>query len=254
MKAVILAGGYGTRISEESELRPKPMVEIGGRPLLWHIMKLYSSYGIREFIVCLGYMQHVVKDYFINYPLRNADLFIDIGLGSCETSQAPVDDWKIHLVDTGMDTLTGGRLKRVAHLVGDEHFCFTYGDGLSDVDISRLVRFHYEQNSIATVTAIQPHGKFGALEIQGTKVVNFKEKPKGDGSWVNGGFFVLSSEVFNYIHGDKTIWEEGPLEQLALAGQLSVWRHEGFWQCMDTLRDKRKLEELWATTAPWKVW
>jgi glucose-1-phosphate cytidylyltransferase len=254
MKAVILAGGFGTRISEESVFRPKPMIEIGGKPLLWHIMKIYSHHGINEFVICLGYMHHVIKDYFVNYSLRNSDLMIDLSTGLCEVKTQSAENWKIHLVDTGIDTLTGGRLKRVAHLLGDDDFCFTYGDGVSNLDIKRLVDFHRGHGLLATLTGVQPAGKFGALGIEDERVKAFKEKPLGDGSWVNGGFFVLSPKVIDLIEGDLTAWEEQPLEALAHGGDLAVWKHHGFWQCMDTLRDKQKLEELWDSSPPWRVW
>ena len=254
MKAVILAGGLGTRISEETHLKPKPMIEIGGKPILWHIMKTYSAHGINDFIICLGYKGYIVKEYFANYYLHHSDVTFDIQNNSMAVHQSMSEPWKVTLVDTGESSMTGGRLARVADYLEDD-FCFTYGDGLSDVNISELVRFHKEQNRQATVTAVQPPGRFGSLDIKGNKVVDFEEKPKGDGSWVNGGFFVLSPKVLDKIAGDAMIWEQEPLQELAAEGQLSVFKHDGFWQPMDTLRDKTYLEELWRKDkAPWKIW
>jgi glucose-1-phosphate cytidylyltransferase len=255
MKAVILAGGVGTRISEETDIRPKPMIEIGSKPILWHIMKMYSSHGIQEFIVCLGYRGYVIKEYFANYHLHTCDVSFDIANNSMEVHQSSAEPWKVTLVDTGDATQTGGRLKRVLGYVGEEDFCFTYGDGVSDLDITTLVAFHREQGALATVTAVQPPGRFGALDIEGDRISGFREKPRGDGGWINGGFFVLSPKVDDYIDGDDTVWEQEPMEALAHEGQLAPFPHEGFWHAMDTLRDKRQLEELWDSgTAPWKTW
>ncbi|MBA2710856.1 MAG: glucose-1-phosphate cytidylyltransferase [Tatlockia sp.] len=255
MKAVLLAGGLGTRISEETSLRPKPMIEIGGKPILWHIMKLYSTHNIHNFIVCLGYKGYVIKEYFANYFLHMSDVTIDISNNKMEIHQNSSEPWLITLVDTGEQTMTGGRLKRVAHHLGDEDFCLTYGDGVSDVDISSVIAFHNNHRKLATLTAIQPPGRFGSLLIENDQVKGFKEKPQGDGGWINGGFFVLSPKVVNYIEGDDTIWEKAPLENLAAEGQLSAYNHDGFWHPMDTLRDKTYLEELWETgNAPWKTW
>ena len=255
VKAVILAGGLGTRLSEETERRPKPMIEIGGKPILWHIMKMYSSHGIDEFVVCLGYRGYLIKEYFANYYLHASDVTFDLGSGATQVHENASEPWKVTLVDTGELTETGGRLRRVLPYVeGDEAFCFTYGDGVSDVDISELVRFHRENGRLATVTAVQPPGRFGAFETEGDTVRAFVEKPRGDGSWINGGFFVLSPDVGKYIVGDETVWEEEPLERLAADGQLSAYRYDGFWQMMDTLRDKNHLEELWGTHPPWRSW
>ncbi len=255
VKSVILAGGLGTRISEESHLRPKPMIEIGGKPILWHIMKIYSSHGIDEFIVCLGYRGYMIKEYFANYFLHMSDVTFDMAGNRMEVHQASAEPWKVTLVDTGENTLTGGRLKRVAQYLGQEDFCFTYGDGVSDVDIGALIEFHRREGRLATLTAVQPPGRYGALALQGDRVDRFEEKPAGDGAWINGGFFVLSPSVIDYIAGDSTSWESGPLEALAAQGQLSAWRHRGFWQPMDTLRDKNHLEDLWSSgRAPWKRW
>jgi len=256
MKAVILAGGLGTRISEETHLKPKPMIEIGGRPILWHIMKMYSFHGVNDFIICCGYKGYVIKEYFANYFLHMSDVTFDMSNNSMEVHQGKAEPWRVTLVDTGDETMTGGRLKRVApYLVNENCFCMTYGDGVSDVNISALVSFHQKNNTKATVTATLPPGRFGALDIQGNKVVGFKEKPKGDGAMINGGFFVLSPSVIDLIKDDETIWEREPIESLARDGQLSVYQHTGFWQPMDTLRDKNHLEELWSSgVAPWKVW
>lgn len=257
MKAVILAGGLGTRISEETSLKPKPMVEIGGRPVLWHIMKMYSAYGIHEFIICCGYKGYVIKEYFANYFLHMSDVTFDMELNRMEIHQRYAEPWRVTLVDTGEETMTGGRLKRVASYLKDEAaFCFTYGDGVSDVNLSKLIEFHHMHGLQATLTAIFPPGRFGALDIQADqRVRSFKEKPMGDGGMINGGFFVLSPAVLNLIDGDETIWEREPLERLAAAGELKAFQHDGFWQCMDTLRDKNHLEELWVNgRAPWKVW
>jgi glucose-1-phosphate cytidylyltransferase len=256
MKAVILAGGLGTRISEETSLRPKPMVEIGGKPILWHIMKIYSHYGIREFVICCGYKGYVIKEYFANYFLHMSDVTFDMSENRMEVHQRYAEPWRVTLVDTGEATQTGGRLKRVAQYVKDAPFCFTYGDGVSDVDIAALIRFHKEHGLKATLTATYPPGRFGALDIRRDhRVMTFKEKPRGDGGMINGGFFVLSPECLELLEGDETVWERGPLETLANSGQLAAFAHQGFWQPMDTLRDKTYLEDLWASgRAPWKVW
>ena len=254
MKAVILAGGLGTRISEESHLRPKPMIEIGGKPILWHIMKTYAHHGINDFVICLGYKGYIVKEYFANYFLHMSDVTFDMVQNRMEVHERYVEPWRVTLVDTGQDTQTGGRLKRVRDYVGDETFCLTYGDGVSDIDIGATIQFHREHGKLATVTAIQPPGRYGALNLEGDAVRGFQEKPAGDGAWINGGFFVLNPGVFDYIEGDMTSWEAQPLQQLALDGQLVSYRHSGFWQAMDTLRDKNHLEELWGKHAPWKVW
>ena len=254
MKAVILAGGLGTRISEESHLKPKPMIEIGGKPILWHIMKSYSHYGINDFVICLGYRGYVIKEYFANYFLHMSDVTFDMASNQMEVHQGNAEPWRVTLIDTGSDTLTGGRLRRVRDHVGDASFCFTYGDGLSDIDIGALVGFHRAHGRRATVTAIQPPGRYGALDMQGDSVHSFQEKPAGDGAWINGGYFVLEPSVFDYIEGDQTSWESQPLQQLAREAQLMAFQHAGFWQAMDTLRDKNHLEELWKTKPPWKVW
>ena len=256
MKLVILAGGLGTRISEETSIRPKPMIEIGGKPLLWHILKLYSHYGINDFIICCGYKGYVIKEYFFNYFLHMSDVTFDIQNNTFTVLDQKVEPWKVTLVDTGENTMTGGRLKKIAHYVRDEEaFCFTYGDGLADVNISKLIEFHRKQMRKATVTATRPPGRFGALAIEGDKVSRFVEKPQGDNGLINGGFFVLSPSVIDYISGDATIWEREPLERLANENNLSAYLHFGFWQPLDTLRDKMLLEELWSSgNAPWKVW
>jgi glucose-1-phosphate cytidylyltransferase len=254
MKAVVLAGGLGTRISEETHLRPKPMIEIGGKPVLWHILKTYDAHGIREFVVCLGYRGYQVKEFFANYFLHTSDVTIDLATNELQVHRKKAEPWRITLVDTGDQTQTGGRLKRVSDFI-DGTFCFTYGDGVADVNVGELINFHREQGRLATVTAVQPAGRFGALDIEGQQITRFEEKPPGDGSWVNGGFFVLEPSALDYIEGDTTVWEREPLERLARAGQLSAFRHRGFWQPLDTLRDKVKLEELWASgKAPWKTW
>lgn len=256
MKAVILAGGLGTRISEESISRPKPMIEIGGKPILWHIMKIYSHYGINEFIVCCGYKGYVIKEYFANYFLHMSDVTFDMQKNSMEVHQRFAEPWKVTLVDTGEDTMTGGRLKRVGEYVKDEEaFCFTYGDGVSDINIQALIDFHKQQGVQATLTAVYPPGRFGALDIKDHKVATFKEKPKGDGGMINGGFFVLSPSILSLLQGDSTVWEKEPLEYLAKTSQMAAYNHSGFWQAMDTLRDKNYLEELWSSgKAPWKTW
>jgi len=257
MKAVLLAGGIGTRISEETALRPKPMIEIGGKPILWHIMKMYSAHGIHDFIICCGYKGYVIKEYFANYFLHMSDVTFDMQQNKMEVHQRYAEPWRVTLVDTGDETMTGGRLKRVAqYLENEEVFCMTYGDGVSDVNLTKLIEFHRSHHLQATLTATYPPGRFGALDIHADhKVTSFTEKPKGDGGMINGGFFVLSPKVIDLIDGDSTIWEREPLERLAESGQLKAFPHEGFWQCMDTLRDKTHLEELWASgKAPWKVW
>ena len=256
MKAVILAGGLGTRISEESSSRPKPMIEIGGKPILWHIMKMYSHHGIYEFVICCGYKGYVIKEYFANYFLHMSDVTFDMTSNQMKVHQRNAEPWKVTLVDTGDDTMTGGRLKRVAAYVKDEEiFCFTYGDGVSDVNISELIAFHKSQKVKATLVATKPPGRFGVLDLKGNRVTSFMEKPKGDGAMINGGFFVLSPLVIDYITDDQTIWEREPLERLAQEGNLAAFQHHGFWQPMDTLRDKTYLEELWQSgKAPWKVW
>ncbi|MDN0084267.1 glucose-1-phosphate cytidylyltransferase [Crenobacter sp. SG2305] len=256
MKAVILAGGLGTRISEETTTRPKPMVEIGGKPILWHIMKIYSHYGINEFVICCGYKGYVIKEYFANYFLHMSDVTFDMSNNKMEVHQRYAEPWRVTLVDTGEETMTGGRLKRVKQYVeNDDAFCFTYGDGVSNVNITQLIDFHRVQGVNATLTATYPPGRFGALDIRSDKVATFKEKPKGDGGMINGGFFVLSPKVIDLIDNDATIWEREPLEKLAETSQLAAFPHEGFWQPMDTLRDKIHLEELWQSgKAPWKVW
>ena len=255
MKAVILAGGLGTRLSEETIIKPKPMVEIGGMPILWHIMKCFSYYGVTDFVVCLGYKGYLIKEYFANYFLHMSDVTFDMCKNKMEVHQAKAEPWRVTLVDTGDGTMTGGRLKRMATYVGEEDFCFTYGDGVADVNIKKLIQFHKAQGTLATVTSVQPPGRFGTLDIASGKVAGFQEKPQGDGASINGGFFVLSPRIMDYIDNDNTIWERQPLENLASEGQLSAYRHDGFWRPMDTLRDKVMLDELWANgKAPWKVW
>ncbi len=254
MKVVILAGGLGSRISEETALRPKPMVEIGTKPILWHIMKLYSSYGLHEFVICLGYKGYMIKEYFANYFLHTCDVTFDMSTNEMQVHHQHTEPWKVTLVDTGEHTMTGGRLKRVKnHLTED--FCFTYGDGLSNVDIGQLLAFHQQHASKATMTTVQPPGRFGAVNIAHNKITDFHEKPQGDGGWINGGFFVLNPSVIDYIENDSTVWEKQPLEQLAKEGELRAFFHQGFWQPMDTLRDKVHLEKLWESGhAPWKTW
>lgn len=256
MKAVILAGGLGTRISEETHLKPKPMIEIGGKPILWHIMKLYSAHGVHEFVICCGYKGYIIKEYFANYFLHMSDVTFDMIQNRMEVHQKYAEPWKVTLVDTGEETMTGGRLKRVGEYVrNEEAFCFTYGDGVADVDITALIAFHQSHNGLATVTAVQPPGRYGALVRDGHTVKGFREKPRGDGGWINGGFFVLSPRVLDYIAGDTTSWELEPLTQLAREEQLHAFEHKGFWQPMDTLREKNHLEELWLSgEAPWKCW
>ena len=254
MKAVILAGGLGTRISEESVSRPKPMIEIGGKPILWHILKMYSSHGINDFIICCGYKGYVIKEYFANYFLHMSDVTIDMSHNSIEVHQKKAEPWKITLIDTGDNTQTGGRLKRVSEYL-DSDFCMTYGDGVGSVDISASIQFHQQHGKLATMTAVQPPGRFGALEIDGTAVKSFIEKPQGDGGWINGGFFVLNPKVLDLVASDAIVWEKEPLETLARQGQLESFFHSGFWRPMDTLRDKTSLEELWSSgNAPWKSW
>ena len=256
MKCVILAGGLGTRISEETSTRPKPMIEIGGRPILWHIMKIYSAHGIRDFVVCCGYKGYVIKEYFANYFLHMSDVTFDMQENTMEVHHRSAEPWRVTLVDTGDDTLTGGRLRRVESYVRDEDaFCFTYGDGVADIDVSALLAFHRDHGKPATVTAVQPPGRYGALDMDGASVRGFVEKPQGDGGWINGGFFVLSPECLELIDGDNSSWEGAPLAALATRGDLMAYHHRGFWQPMDTLRDKNQLENLWQTQqAPWKVW
>lgn len=255
MKLVILAGGLGTRISEETSVRPKPMVDIGGRPILWHIMKMYASYGVNDFILCLGYKGYLIKEFFANYFLHTSDVTIDLANNAMEVHQRTAEPWKVTMVETGESTMTGGRLKRVRPYLGDEDFCCTYGDGVADIDIGKLISYHRDTKKLATLTAVQPPGRFGALQLENELVRGFQEKPQGDGGWVNGGFFVLSPRVLDYIDGDDTIWEREPMERLAGERQLSAHFHSGFWQPMDTLRDKNLLEALWASgKAPWKTW
>lgn len=258
MKVVILAGGLGTRLSEETDIRPKPMVEIGGRPIIWHIMKIYASYGFTDFVICLGYKGYFIKEYFANYFLHQTDMTIDLGSNQIEYHKSASEKWKISLIDTGKDSMTGGRIKRIQSYIGNEPFMLTYGDGVADINIGSLVEFHKSHGKLLTVTAIQPSGRFGALEMdeQSGQVGSFLEKPKGDGVWINGGFFVCQPEVFSYINqGDATIWEQEPLQKIAKDGQLVGYRHEGFWRPMDTLKDKQDLNDLWnSNKALWKIW
>jgi glucose-1-phosphate cytidylyltransferase len=256
VKAVILAGGLGTRISEETSLKPKPMIEVGGRPILWHIMKLYSAHGVNDFVICCGYKGYVIKEYFANYFLHMSDVTFDMQQNKMEVHQQKAEPWRVTLVDTGDETMTGGRLKRVReHLVGEQAFCFTYGDGVSDLDVSASIEFHKHHGKLATVTAVKPPGKYGALERSGDRVIGFTEKPPGDGGYINGGFFVLSPACIDLIAGDDVSWESSPLSELAARGELMSYQHPGFWQPMDTLREKNLLEELWASgKAPWKIW
>lgn len=255
MKVVILAGGFGTRISEESHIKPKPMIEIGGKPILWHIMKLYSHFGLNDFIICLGYKGYVIKEYFSNYFLHMSDVTYCMKENRMEIHEKYAEPWKVTLVDTGEHTLTGGRLKKVQKFIGDDTFCFTYGDGLSDININDLIHFHTTHGKKATVTAIQPPGRYGALEMDGESVRQFQEKPAGDGAWINGGFFVLEPGVLDYIENDMTSWETTPLQRLSKDGELQAFQHKGFWQAMDTLREKNYLEDLWnKQKAPWKIW
>ena len=255
MKVVILAGGLGTRLSEETGARPKPMVEVGGKPILWHIMKIYSAQGFNEFVICLGYKAYMIKEYFANYFLHTSDVTFDMKNNSMEVHQNTAEPWKVTLVDTGENTMTGGRIKRIKDYVGNEDFCMTYGDGVGNVDIRALVDFHKKHGKHATVTATQLAGRFGALTIHDSQVMNFQEKPDGDGAWISGGFFVLSPKIFDYIEDDKTIWEREPAERLAQESQMNAFFHHGFWQPMDTLQHKNMLEKLWAAgDAPWKIW
>lgn len=256
MKAVILAGGFGTRLSEETHLRPKPMVEIGGKPLLWHIMKIYSCYGVNEFVICLGYMGYVIKEYFLNYYVHNADLTADLASGDHTIHGSKAEPWKVHLIETGLHTMTGGRVKRIQRFVEDGAFCLTYGDGLADIDVRSLISFHKSHGRAATVTSVQPPGRFGVLNLgDAGRVTAFQEKPSDEIGWINGGFFVLEPKIFDYIDGDEEIWERKPLERLANDGELHAFKHAGFWRPCDTLRDKRDLESLWKSgDAPWKVW
>lgn len=255
MKAVILAGGMGSRLSEETSLRPKPMLEIGGRPILWHIMKLYAAHGVNDFIICCGYKGYVIKEYFANYFLHMSDVTFDIEHNKMEVHQRFAEPWRVTLVDTGIATHTGGRIKRVKPYLGDEDFCLTYGDGVADVNIGKLVEFHNKEGKLATVTAVQPPGRFGVLELEGNLIRRFQEKPSGAGSWISAGFFVLSPKVVDYIEGDATPWEKEPMERLAKEGELNAFCHDGFWQSMDTLRDRQYLESLWQSgKAPWQVW
>ena len=256
MKVVILAGGFGTRLSELTDIRPKPMVEIGGKPILWHIMKIYSHYGFNDFVICLGYKGYMIKEYFANYYLHNSDLTIDFDENDINFHGSKVEPWKVTLVDTGVKSMTGGRIKRIEKYVDDETFMLTYGDGLSNININDLLKFHENNNKYATLTAVQPTGRFGALNIDSdSNVSEFKEKPKGDKSWINGGFFVLENEIFDYIEGDHTYWEREPLENLANDNQLAAHKHRGFWKPMDMLKDKKELEKLWESgNAKWKLW
>jgi len=256
MKAVILAGGLGTRISEETDVKPKPMIEVGGKPILWHIMKMYSSHGVNDFIICCGYKGYVIKEYFANYFLHMSDVTFCMKKNKMNVHHEGAEPWTVTLIDTGDNTMTGGRIKKIKkYIKDDEAFCLTYGDGVSDVDIGKLIKYHREQQTMATLTAVYPPGRFGALELINNKVQTFKEKPKGDGARINGGFFVLSPKVIDLIEDDSTVWEQDPMEKLASQGQMSAFEHDGFWQPMDTLRDKNYLEELWQShTPPWKLW
>ncbi|MCL5261183.1 MAG: glucose-1-phosphate cytidylyltransferase [Gammaproteobacteria bacterium] len=255
MKAVILAGGFGSRLSEETDIKPKPMVEIGGRPILWHVMKIYSAYGINDFVICLGYKGYMIKEYFANYFLHMSDVTFDMQKNSMQVLQKYAEPWRVTLVDTGENTMTGGRLKRVKNYIGDEDFCFTYGDGVGNVNIPELIALHKKEKRLSTVTAVQPPGRFGAIEFNNNQAINFVEKPHGDKGWINGGFFVLSPKVIDYIEGDHTLWEKEPMQNLATEGQMSVYFHKEFWQPMDTLREKHMLEDLWKSgKAPWKTW
>ncbi len=257
MKAVILAGGYGTRLSEETSVRPKPMVEIGEKPIIWHIMKIYSHYGINDFIICCGYKSYMIKEYFSNYFLHRSDVTFDLKENKMKVHQNDIEPWKITLIDTGNGTMTAGRLKRVKDYVGNETFCLTYGDGVSDVDIKKLIRFHKDHDNLATLTAVQPPGRFGTFQLarNNHKIDLFKEKPQSNNAWINGGFFVLEPEIFDYIEGDETVWEREPLRQLAQSGNLGAFRHDSFWHPMDTLHDKNNLEKLWESgNCPWHIW
>lgn len=253
MKAVILAGGFGTRISEETDTRPKPMIEIGGQPILWHIMQIFSAYGVEDFIICLGYRGYMIKEYFINYRLHLSDMTVDIANGSIDFHRNGAESWRVSLIETGLSTMTGGRLKRVRKYIGEDDFFLTYGDGVADIDLAKLLAFHRSHGRLATVTAVVPPGRFGALALRGEEVRGFTEKPAGDGGTINGGFFVLSPKVIDYVDGDETVWEREPMEGLARDGQLMAYAHNGFWRPMDTLRDKNQLEALWAGGhAPWR--
>lgn len=255
MKAVVLAGGFGTRLSEETDRRPKPMVEIGGKPILWHIMKIYSHYGVNDFIICLGYKGYMIKEYFVNYYCHTSDITVDTRTGEIEVLRPGQDFWRVSLIETGQNTMTGGRLKRVREFVGDEDFHMTYGDGVGAIDLDALLAFHRQQGRLATVTAVHPPGRFGALEIEEGRVARFSEKPRGDGAYINAGFFVLSPKVLDYVEGDDTVWEREPMESLARDNQMSAFYHDGFWQPMDTLRDRNQLDSLWNSgKAPWKLW
>jgi len=255
MKAVILAGGFGTRISEESHLRPKPMIEIGGKPILWHIMKIYSYYGIHDFVICLGYKGYVIKEYFANYFLHTSDVTFDMRNNNMEVHEKHAEPWRVTLVDTGDDSMTGGRLRRVRDYLDEDTFCFTYGDGVTNLNINETIKGHKSAGKIATVTAIQPPGRYGALDIEGTRVQSFQEKPAGDGAWINGGFFVLEPSIFDYLNSDGDAFEGQPLKELARTGQLNAYQHDGFWQAMDTLRDKNQLDAMWNKgNPPWKLW
>lgn len=255
MKAVILAGGFGTRISEESHLRPKPMIEIGGKPILWHIMKIYSYYGIHDFVICLGYKGYVIKEYFANYFLHTSDVTFDMRNNNMEVHEKHAEPWRVTLVDTGDDSMTGGRLRRVRDYLDKDTFCFTYGDGVTNLNINEAIKAHKSAGKVATVTAIQPPGRYGALDIEGTRVQSFQEKPAGDGAWINGGFFVLEPSIFDYLSSDGDAFEGQPLKELARTGQLNSYQHNGFWQAMDTLRDKNQLDAMWDKgNPPWKLW
>jgi glucose-1-phosphate cytidylyltransferase len=254
MKAVILAGGLGSRLSEETSVKPKPMVEIGGKPILWHVMKIYSSHGINDFVICLGYRGYVIKEYFANYALHTTDVTFDMQKGSMEVHESSTEPWRVTLVDTGEETMTGGRLRRVRRYVSDDTFCFTYGDGVSDVDLGAVLDQHKRAGKLATVTTVQPPGRWGSLILEDDEVRGFREKPEGDGGWINGGFFVLEPAAIDRIAGDATIWEREPMESLARDGELHAYRHTGFWHAMDTLRDRQTLEALWADGAPWRTW
>jgi glucose-1-phosphate cytidylyltransferase len=255
MKAVILAGGLGTRIAEESTVRPKPMVEIGGKPILWHIMKIFSAHGVNDFVICLGYKGYMIKEYFANYHLHLCDVTFDVANNAMQVHQNNAEPWRVTLVDTGDQTATGGRLKRVARYLGDDDFYFTYGDGVGNIDLNAVLALHRAQETLATVTTVQPPGRFGAVNMKDSKITSFVEKPVGDGGWINGGFFVLSPKVIDYIEDDSTVWERAPMERLAAEGNLSAYLHDGFWHPMDTLRDKIALDEMWNTgQAPWKLW
>lgn len=257
MKVVILAGGYGTRLSEETSIRPKPMSEIGGMPILWHIMKIYSAYGLNDFIICCGYKGYMIKEYFANYALHMSDVTFDLKNHTTHIHQNNAEPWKVTLVNTGETSMTGGRIKRIKGYVKNETFCCTYGDGVTNLNMKELIQFHKKEKRLATVTAVQPPGRFGAmsLKVGQNYISDFREKPRGDGAWISGGFFVLEPEIFDYIENDSTVWEQSPMQQLATDKQLSVYRHSGFWQCMDTLRDKNLLENLWASgESPWKIW